>query len=139
MVSPIFFPSIYSFFQKLTETQLENILDDSEQTDDANDKHKIFCKTCGYQITSREKKSEVNGQHQHTFRNPMGIVYEIGCFSLANGCVNHGTPTLEHSWFPNFMWRYAFCSNCMTHLGWFYQSGENSFYGLILENLEEGA
>jgi len=58
--------------------------------------------------------------------------------SSANGCVNYGTPTLEHTWFQSYSWRYALCSNCHTHLGWFYQSGNDSFYGLILENLEEG-
>jgi hypothetical protein len=130
-------PPTHYFFQKLPDTQLEILLKDLEQTDDEDDKHKILCRTCRYQITTREKKRAVNGQHQHIFNNPAGIFYEIGCFSAANGCVNHGTPTIEHTWFTGFAWRYALCTNCLTHLGWFFQSGDDSFYGLILKNLEE--
>jgi len=130
-------PPTHWFFQKHNLTQLENQLNELEQIDDKDDKQKILCRICGYQITTREKKRAVNGQHQHILNNPAGIFYEIGCFSAANGCVNHGTATFEHTWFTGFAWRYALCTNCLTHLGWLFQSGDDSFYGLILKNLEE--
>jgi hypothetical protein len=120
------------FFQRLNETQFEKILEDK-------DEKKIRCKICGHRISSSEKKIEVNGRHQHVFTNPAGVIYKIGCFSDANGCVNYGISSLEHTWFSDYSWRYALCSNCHTHLGWFYQSENNSFYGLILDNLEETA
>jgi len=126
------------FFKKFTDERLEKIQKHWEQESREDEKKKIRCKVCGHQITSYKKKIEVNGRHQHVFSNPIGVVSEMGCFSSANGCVNYGTPTLEHTWFQSYSWRYALCSNCHTHLGWFYQSGNDSFYGLILENLEEG-
>jgi len=128
-------PSTHFFFQSLTETQIEKIQKALEQ--DISEEEKILCKFCQHPITSSKKKIEVNGQHQHIFSNPIGITYEIGCFSSANGCINRGTPTLEYTWFTGFAWRFALCSNCYTHLGWFYQSDNDSFYGLILEFLEE--
>ncbi len=82
---------------------------------------------------------EVEGKHMHVFSNPEGIVFQIGCFSSADGCVNRGVPTTEFTWFTGFSWRFSFCSNCYIHLGWFYQSkGVENFYGLILDRLAEG-
>ena len=124
------------FFQRLNETQFDKRLEYFEQNSEKDEK-KIRCKICGHRMTSDEKKIDVNGRHQHVFSNPIGMIYEIGCFSEANGCVNYGTSSLEHTWFAGYSWRYALCSNCHTHLGWFYQSADDSFYGLILENLEE--
>ncbi|NJO17998.1 MAG: hypothetical protein HC877_20405 [Thioploca sp.] len=101
------------------------------------EKKQILCKVCHYPITVLEQKIPVNGTHHHIFRNPTGLVFEIGCFSSAAGCVNYGTPTLEYTWFSGFTWCYAFCFNCHLHLGWCYQSPSSYFYGLILNNLLE--
>ena len=47
-----------------------------------------------------------------------------------------GLATEEYCWFEGYTWQYASCSDCGEHLGWFYQSGENSqFYGLIVDKL----
>ena len=127
----------YLFFQKLTEPQFESLLKDLEQERHKDNTPKIRCKVCGHPITSSQYKIEVNGQHHHFFSNLVGFFYEIGCFSSANGCINKGIPTLEYTWFTGYPWRFAFCSNCFMHLGWFYESEDSSFYGLILENLEE--
>ncbi len=124
-------------FQLITDQQFELIQQLQQQDDFQKEKKKILCKACQYPITSLVHKIEVNGKHRHIFSNPGGFVFEIGCFSLANGCVNQGTPTLKYSWFSGFAWRYALCSNCYLHLGWFYQSEQDSFYGLILNNLLE--
>ncbi len=126
-----YLPITHCFFQKITDEQLEIIQSEESQNDE-----KIICKACQHPITSHENRIEVNGQHQHVFSNPIGVVYEIGCFSSTNGCVNKGVPTLEHSWFKGFAWRFVLCSNCYSHLGWFYQSENDSFYGLILDALE---
>lgn len=95
----------------------------------------IFCRNCGHIVSSTDQRVEINGAHTHTFRNPAGIVYRIGCFGLAPGCLNFGDPTEEFSWFPGYTWVYANCLNCFNHLGWFYQSGERHFHGLILNHL----
>jgi hypothetical protein len=79
---------------------------------------------------------EVEGSHQHTFANPEGILFQIGCFRSAAGCGHIRPATYEWSWFKGFRWSVALCTKCLTHLGWLYTStaGE-SFYGLILSRL----
>jgi hypothetical protein len=125
-------------FQRLTDKQLEKIRQQlTQQKDDDAGESKILCKSCQHPITSHHHKIEINGNHQHICHNPADFVFEIGCFALANGCINHGVATLENTWFPGFAWRYAICANCHTHLGWFYQSNHDNFYGLILNQLIE--
>jgi hypothetical protein len=130
-------PPILFFFQKFTQAQIEKIEKDLEQERCEDEKDKILCKVCQHPITSFKNKIDVNGQHRHIFSNPVGISYEVGCFSSANGCVNKGNPTFDFTWFNGFAWRFALCSNCLSLLGWFYQSESDSFYGLILEHLDD--
>ncbi len=95
----------------------------------------IICKNCRNEITTVGYSIAVNGQHAHIFKNPLGITFHIGCFSRAWGSFIYGIPTYEATWFPGFTWCIAVCANCFTHLGWNYQSGRESFYGLIMANL----
>ncbi|MCP4154771.1 MAG: hypothetical protein GY757_44025 [bacterium] len=95
----------------------------------------LYCKHCNFIITSPSHRIEIAGAHSHTFRNPAGIVFRIGCFSSAKGCFHFGEPTAEHSWFPGYSWSFANCLNCFQHMGWLFQSGDSHFYGLILNNL----
>ncbi len=99
------------------------------------EEHFIICRNCGNTITTPQYIIAVNEQHIHMFTNPVGITYQIGCFSSADGCIDHGDLTLDHTWFEGFSWNFAICSNCLIHLGWFYQSGNESFFGLILDRL----
>jgi len=128
--------SIFLWFQLFTDEQWEVIQRSADQRDE---KDKVICKVCQHQITSLTNKIEVNGHHHHIFTNPRGLTFEIACFAAAPGGLNTGIPTWEHTWFRGYTWQITLCVNCLTHLGWFYQSSrEGSFYGLILENLEEG-
>jgi hypothetical protein len=97
----------------------------------------ILCKACSAVITSVAAIIAVNGHHSHCFTNPADITYRIGCFSAADGCSVYGRPTTDFTWFEGFAWNFAFCAGCHLHLGWYYQSPEASFFGLILENLRE--
>lgn len=100
----------------------------------------ILCKACGHRITSIDYIISVGGQHRHTFTNPAGLTFEIGCFSHADGCYVYGVPTPHYTWFPGFSWCFAFCSRCATHLGWLYRSslsGREGFFGLIAARLIE--
>ncbi|HHN65752.1 MAG TPA: hypothetical protein ENK09_10365 [Nitrospirae bacterium] len=101
------------------------------------DESRIICRHCGNHITSVEEIITVQGSHRHVFTNPAGLVFEIGCFSTADGCLVSGIPTREFTWFSGYSWNYAHCGNCLTHLGWFYQNRDSSFFGLILERLIE--
>ncbi|MDA8165673.1 MAG: cereblon family protein [Desulfobacteraceae bacterium] len=97
----------------------------------------IRCRSCHHPVTSSSHGMEVNGRHQHTFPNPLGIVFQIGCFAAAAGCVSRGQATSEFSWFPGFSWCFALCANCQAHLGWHYRGAGQSFYGLIIGQLTE--
>ncbi len=111
---------------------------EKEEDDDKKDKRLLLCKFCKNKITSRENAIEINGSHKHTFFNPSGIVFEIGCFAQAFGCANRGSPTLEFTWFSGYSWRFSMCGKCLMQLGWQYQSMDGKgFYGLILDNLIE--
>jgi len=105
---------------------------------EARDERAILCRGCGAAITSREAAVEVDGAHEHTFFNPAGIMYCIGCFARAGGCANAGEWTDEFSWFPGHQWRFSVCAGCGAHLGWQFGSATGAeFWGLILERLED--
>jgi hypothetical protein len=79
---------------------------------------RIVCRFCRNYITATRTKIEMRGRHTHVFANPAGVVFEVGCFSIAPGCRNQGEMTAEFSWY--------------------FQSGTgNGFYGLILGHLDE--
>jgi hypothetical protein len=101
--------------------------------------HIIICRECGNPVTSPDCVISVNSHHKHTFINPAGITYQIGCFSSAEGCVVYGEPVLEHTWFAGFAWNYCICSNCRIHLGWHFQNNGEHFFGLILDLLADAS
>jgi hypothetical protein len=96
---------------------------------------RILCAACGHTITSEQQRIEVNGRHEHRCVNPAGIIFHIGCFQRAPGCLTHGVPTTEFTWFPGFGWNYALCGGCSVLLGWQYQGPAATFFGLILNRL----
>jgi hypothetical protein len=133
-------PSCQIFFRISTEKQ---ILKGTFQGVDGKDKEEIpktrdaiLCRECRRIITYPEERIEVTGSYHHTFANPHGIVFEIGCFKSAEGCVHFGVPTHDFSWFKGFQWRLSACGFCLIHLGWIYTRPEaTTFYGLILDRL----
>jgi len=101
---------------------------------------RILCRECGHPITSPRDRVTIQGSHAHTFANPAGILYEIGCFRTAAGCAHVGPATPEWSWFAGYCWRVALCAACFTHLGWLYQGrGRDAFHGLILNRLAQAS
>lgn len=97
--------------------------------------HLILCKNCRNIITFPIHNIAINDEYIHKFTNPDGITFEISCFSFATGCVVHGIPVMDHTWFDGFSWCVSLCSNCYTHLGWHYKCEDMSFFGLILDRL----
>ncbi|WPB78419.1 cereblon family protein [Archangium violaceum] len=94
----------------------------------------LCCARCGHVITRDRDRTTVNGRSTHTRVNPSGFVFHFGCFARAEGCLVAGPPTAEASWFPGFVWQYAMCAECKTHLGWAFH-GESDFLGLVLDRL----
>jgi len=100
-------------------------------------KRAIFCKACGKEITAEKQAISINSSFRHTFFNPAGIVFELGCYRRASGCSAVGIPSSEFSWFSGYLWSFAICSGCKTHLGWYFESESDGFWGLILNRLKE--
>ena len=113
-------------------------IDEEDAPDDAaNDRH-LVCAGCRNPITHSRYRTAREGQHRHVFFNPHGLVFEIGCFSQASGCLQAGRSTSEFTWFPGYAWQITLCSACTLHLGWRFQSEDgDGFYGFILSCLLE--
>lgn len=96
----------------------------------------LVCRVCQLLITTSKERLEKEGKHLHTFFNPAGIVYEIGCFRRAPGCLEFGGQSSEFAWFGGYSWQVVYCRSCQQHLGWKF-SGEDQFFGLIVNTLTE--
>jgi len=104
--------------------------------DDSDQGRHILCRSCGCLITRGSARITVQGSHQHSFANPHGLVFRIGCFSTAEGCAYAGSLSNEFTWFKGYGWRIAVCGSCLVHLGWLFISDSgSSFNGLILDQL----
>ncbi|MEW6672618.1 MAG: cereblon family protein [Thermodesulfobacteriota bacterium] len=98
----------------------------------------ILCGHCHQVLTDPSERIRIQGAHRHTFANPHGIVFQIGCFRSVRGCGQVGPATSEWSWFKGYSWRILVCRMCLTHLGWLYTSaGDEGFSGLILDRIIE--
>jgi hypothetical protein len=122
------------------EKQLDELLESSveEEVEEklSDDGEFILCRQCLNVITSSAERIEVDGSHQHTFANPHGLVFEIGCFRTVIGCGYAGPASDDFTWFAGYSWRVAVCFKCLTHLGWqFTSTGLDRFNGLILDRL----
>ena len=106
---------------------------------DEKDDPVIVCRNCNSIVTKPRFQVEIDNRFSHTFANPHGIVFEIGCFSKADGCVKASDTTDEFSWFNGYVWAIVLCRNCRCQLGWIFipaRSGQGaSFFGLILDQL----
>jgi hypothetical protein len=121
------------------KTVLKNDVEESSREAELpDDGEAICCRACGRVITRSVARTEINGSHQHTFANPHGIVFQIGCFREAWGCALAGPATDEFTWFKGYHWKIAVCGGCLTHLGWrFASAGGSLFFGLVLDRLSE--
>ena len=125
-----------SSYDKDRAAVLENLLEDEAEEEEPQEAEGIYCRQCLKMITSPEERIVVQGVHQHTFANPYGIVFEIGCFKTAQGCSHTGSSTDEFTWFPGFSWQVAVCRRCLLQVGWHFASVDtDGFYGLILNRL----
>jgi hypothetical protein len=98
------------------------------------DRH-LVCSTCAFPITTGDQRTQVIGSHQHTFANPHGLVFRIGCYRAAPGCMPVGPESTEFAWFVGYAWTVQVCGRCAAHLGWSFRSSLQLFYGLIVDRL----
>ena len=98
----------------------------------------IVCRQCQQRLTRPSERIQINGAHSHTFANPTGVVFEIGCYNMVSGLQYIGPPSYEFPWFAGYTWQIVICGACQMHLGWYFKgSGSGQFFGLILERLIE--
>ncbi len=97
----------------------------------------LACVLCARFITTTAARIQVGGAHEHTFANPAGLRFHIGCFSPVTGCAAAGEPSTFWTWFPGYSWQVESCRSCAQHLGWLFNSGSEGFHGLILDRLVE--
>jgi len=118
------------------KSEIDALVKDKTMEDDSDQGGHIRCRHCGYLITRPYARITVQGAHEHSFANPHGLVFRIGCFSTAEGCAFAGPLSNEFTWFKGHSWRIAVCGSCLVHLGWLFVSGAGSrFNGLILDQL----
>jgi hypothetical protein len=98
------------------------------------EEEKLYCAVCDTWVTSGPWRISVNGSHAHTFFNPAGIIFKVGCFKEAPGARPIGQPSSEFTWFKGHKWRAALCGSCQEHLGWLFD-GNSLFFCLILKKL----
>jgi hypothetical protein len=107
-------------------------------TASTEEKRWIVCRQCAQRLSRPGERIAVGGTHRHTFANPNGIVFEIGCYNMVTGCAFIGPPSYEFPWFPGHSWQIAICSSCQTHLGWIFRGQAGAqFVGLILDRIRE--
>lgn len=98
----------------------------------------IVCRQCQQRLTRPSERIQINGLHSHTFANPSGVVFEIGCFRMVSGLHFIGPPSYEFPWFAGHSWQIVICGTCQIHLGWWFQGpAASQFFGLIMERLIE--
>ena len=98
----------------------------------------LRCAACGHPITHDDARTEVAGSHEHTFFNPHGVLFRIGCFREAPGARLVGERTTDFTWFAGHTWQIALCGQCGQHLGWRFEAANACFHGLIQDRLVPG-
>jgi len=128
------------FFKEPGEKSVtgSSIVVDDQAEDEEKAERILLCKQCDAGIARDKDRLSRDGKHLHTFFNPAGIVYEIGCFRQAPGCAVDDLRSNEFSWFADYSWQISFCGACSKHLGWFFSSADDSFFGLIINRLRGG-
>jgi len=113
------------------------VLTEDKEISEQDQEKVLRCRTCDFTVTTPKDRFSKDGKHHHTFFNPAGIVYEIGCFIDAPGCLIYGPLSREFTWFTGYSWQVVHCSQCLEHLGWYFSTAENGFFGLVLNRLRE--
>ncbi|MDJ0764668.1 MAG: cereblon family protein [Myxococcota bacterium] len=97
----------------------------------------LHCAICGHVVTSSDQRVDVGGGHAHTFANPGGYIFHIGCFRTVPGCLISDEESTSFTWFSGYAWSFAACARCSGHLGWQFRSPSDRFFGLVLSRLIE--
>lgn len=116
--------------------QIEQLLNSQHMDERENNKRNaLHCRVCQQHITWEDERTIAQGRHLHSFTNPYGVTFALGCFKRCEGCLPEGPASHEWTWFPGFSWQIQRCKGCGLHMGWRYQQDELCFFGLVLKQL----
>lgn len=98
------------------------------------------CVACGGLIVFSDQFLVVEGRTRHVFTNPAGVECDFYTLSSCQGAVAAGEAIEADTWFSGYTWRFAFCSYCGQHLGWYYESISElrrplAFWGILVSQL----
>lgn len=98
------------------------------------------CASCGGLITHSDQLLAVEGKNRHFHVNPAGVECDFHTFLSCPGAIAAGEATEDHTWFPGYGWRMAFCKTCGQHLGWHYEAlstirHPRRFWGILVPNV----
>ena len=110
---------------------------DPSSGEDEGDARVLACRACLQPITNVAARTEVGQAHEHTFANPDGFQFHVGCFARATGCASVGEPSTYWSWFAGYSWQVELCSACREHLGWLFRNEGHAFHCFVLDRLVE--
>jgi hypothetical protein len=102
-----------------------------------DDDRRVYCRACAGFVALSQARLSVNGAQEHSFVNPEGLMFRIGCFAEAPGLSPLGEPSSHWTWFTGFSWQAGVCAGCGTHLGWSYRNASLRFVALILDRVVE--
>jgi hypothetical protein len=114
----------------------EDVRPDPQRNERNEGDRVLACASCLGAVTTSAARIEVGGRHEHSFVNPHGLRFRIGCFAAASA-VPVGEASAYWTWFPGFQWQIELCAACGGHLGWRFLSADSTFHGLILDRLVE--
>lgn len=96
----------------------------------------LFCMSCGCQVASSVDVCQMNEEGiSGCYVNSHAVVHDIVTLSKVHQVHLEGEVVTEHSWFPSYGWRIAYCSECDAHLGWKFEATDDErqpreFFGL---------
>jgi hypothetical protein len=130
-------PSLYLYHYNEAPGGGNSPAADADEKETADPPLLLACALCRQRITSSADRVARRGAHEHTFTNPEGIRFRIGCFGAATSTNAASSPTTYWSWFPGYAWQIELCAACGEHLGWRFSSSDDAFHGFVLDQLVE--
>lgn len=125
----------FAFERRSFREGVEPDLERAKQASTQKDGNKVRCARCGHHLADFSQTYFLANRCQFTFSNPLGVVFDIHLFKQVHGGQSSGTPVLEHTWFPPYVWCCTYCNECRSHVGWRFEKASSRFFALVLDKI----
>lgn len=89
----------------------------------------LYCVHCNHELAVVQDCMQLrNAGASSLYVNSHAVIHDVLTLLNVYGADAVGDPERQHSWFPRYAWRIAYCGGCRGHLGW-----EFSRYGRGVE------